>query len=131
MDTFYSLYPVIKHAHLGLIACSVLFFIVRFGLSLAESKLLDIKLVKIAPHIIDTFLLLSGLLLCVQIQQYPFVDPWLTEKIGAVFAYVLLGMMAFRRDRNKLFRFFAFFGALGWLVLAAKLAMVKHTIFLG
>lgn len=131
METFYSLYPAVKHLHLTLIALSVLFFIVRFVLHLRQSALMDKKLVKVAPHVIDTFLLLSGLTLCFMIKQYPFVDPWLTEKIGAVVAYIALGVIAIKANRNKLFKVFAFLGALGWLFYAAKLAHFKQAVLLG
>ena len=116
METFYSLYPAVKHLHLTLIAVSVLFFVVRFVLHLRQSALMGKKVFKIAPHVIDTFLLLSGLTLCFMIKQYPFVDPWLTEKIGAVVAYIALGVIAIKANRNKLFKVFAFLGAIGWLV---------------
>ncbi|AZQ11445.1 MULTISPECIES: SirB2 family protein [Shewanella] len=130
METINSLYPFVKHLHLTLIAVSVLFFVVRFVLKLKESALLEKKLLKIAPHIIDTFLLLSGLSLCFLIKQYPFVDPWLTEKILAVVAYILLAFMAMKSNRNKFFRFFAFLGAIAWVVYAAKMAVIKQAIML-
>ena len=131
METFYSLYPAVKHVHFTLIAASVLFFTVRFVLHLRQSTIMDKKFVKIAPHIIDTFLLLSGLTLCFMIKQYPFVDPWMTEKIGAVVAYIVLGVIALKANRNKLFKVFAFLGAISWLVYAAKVAHFKQAILLG
>ena len=131
METFYSLYPAIKHLHLTLIAVSVLFFTVRFVLHLRQSEVMNKKVIKIAPHVIDTFLLLSGLTLCFMIQQFPFVDPWLTEKIGAVVAYIALGVIAIKSNRNKLFKVFAFLGAIGWLVYAAKMAHFKQAVLLG
>lgn len=131
METFYSLYPAVKHLHLTLIAVSVLFFVVRFVLHLRQSALMGKKVFKIAPHVIDTFLLVSGLVLCFMIKQYPFVDPWLTEKIGAVVAYIALGVIAIKANRNKLFKVFAFLGAIGWLVYAAKLAHFKQAVLLG
>jgi uncharacterized membrane protein SirB2 len=121
-----TLYFAVKHLHLTLVAVSVLFFVVRFVLHMRASSIMDKKFIKIAPHVIDTFLLLSGLALCFIIQQFPFVDPWLTEKIIAVAAYIALGMMAFKADRSKLFRFFAFIGAIGWVVFAAKIAVFKQ-----
>jgi uncharacterized membrane protein SirB2 len=126
-----TLYFAVKHLHLTLVATSVLFFIVRFVLQLRQSSIMDKKFVKVAPHVIDTFLLLSGLGLCFIIQQFPFVDPWLTEKIIAVAAYILLGYMALRTDRNKLFKVFAFIGALGWIVFAAKMAVFKQVALIG
>jgi uncharacterized membrane protein SirB2 len=121
-----TLYFAVKHLHLTLVAVSVLFFVVRFVLHMRASSIMDKKFIKIAPHVIDTFLLLSGLALCFIIQQFPFVDPWLTEKIIAVAAYIALGIMAFKADRSKLFRFFAFIGAIGWVVFAAKIAVFKQ-----
>ncbi|WP_394388542.1 SirB2 family protein [Shewanella woodyi] len=131
METLNNLYPAIKHLHLTLIAVSVLFFIVRFALHLRDSPLMQKKLVKIAPHVIDTFLLLSGLTLCFIIKQYPFVDPWLSEKLGAVVAYILLATIALKANRNKLFKTFAALGAIAWVVYAAKLAMFKQAMLLG
>ncbi|ABM00767.1 SirB2 family protein [Shewanella amazonensis] len=130
MESINNLYPVFKHLHLTLVATSVLFFVVRFVLKLKESALLQKKVMRIAPHIIDTCLLLSGLLMCFLIKQYPFVDPWLTEKILAVVAYILLAIMAMKSNRNKFFRFFAFLGAIAWVVYAAKIAVFKQAIML-
>ncbi|GGQ17961.1 SirB2 family protein [Shewanella litoralis] len=131
METFYSLYPAVKHSHMLLVALSVTFFIVRFVLHLRQSPIMEKKFVKVAPHVIDTFLLLSGFTLCFMIKQYPFVDPWMTEKIICVVAYIALGIMALKSNRNKLFKFFAFIGAIGWVVLAAKLAHFKQVVFVG
>ncbi|MGI2169188.1 SirB2 family protein [Shewanella sp. MF05960] len=131
METFYSLYPAVKHSHMLLVALSVIFFIARFVLHLRQSPIMEKKFVKVAPHVIDTFLLLSGFTLCFMIKQYPFVDPWMTEKIICVVAYIALGIMALKSNRNKLFKFFAFIGAIGWVVLAAKLAHFKQVVFVG
>lgn len=131
MEAFYSIYPAVKHTHLLLIAVSVTLLLVRFVLKERQSPLMARKWLKITPHIVDTFLLLSGLLLCVLIKQYPFVDTWLTEKILAVVAYILLAFMAMRSDRNRLFRVFALIGALGWIVYAAKLAHFKQAVLIG
>lgn len=131
METFYSLYPAVKHLHFTFIALSVLLLTVRFVLHLRQSALMEKKLLKIAPHVIDTFLLLSGLTLCFMIQQFPFVDPWMTEKIGAVVSYIVLGAIAIKANRNKLFKVFAYLGAIGWLVYAAKLAHFKQAVLLG
>ncbi|MCL1141381.1 SirB2 family protein [Shewanella gaetbuli] len=131
METFYSLYPAVKHSHMLLVALSVSFFVLRFGLHLRQSPLMEKKFLKVAPHVIDTFLLVSGFTLCFMIKQYPFVDPWMTEKIICVIAYIALGIMALKSNRNKLFKFFAFIGAIGWLVLAAKLAHFKQVVLMG
>ncbi len=125
-----SLYPAVKHIHLLLIALSVIFFTVRFVFHLRGSAVLEKKFVKIAPHVIDTFLLLSGLALCFIINQFPFVDTWLTEKIGAVFAYIVLAMIAMKADRGKMFKIFAYIGAICWLIYAARIAVFKQPIMI-
>ncbi|WP_110457817.1 SirB2 family protein [Shewanella algidipiscicola] len=125
-----SLYPAIKHIHLTFIALSVLFFIVRFALHLKQSPIMDKKFVKVAPHVIDTLLVLSGLTLCFIIKQYPFQDVWLTEKIGALLAYIFLATIALKANRNKLFKIFAALGAIAWVVYAGKVAMLKQAIIL-
>ncbi|MCL1078350.1 invasion protein [Parashewanella spongiae] len=130
METLNSLYPAVKHLHLTLIGLSVIFFTIRFVLHLRQSPILSKKFIKIAPHVIDTFLLLSGLTLCFIIQQFPFEAPWLTEKLGAVVAYILLAMISMKANRGKLFKCFAYLGAISWLVYAAKLAMFKQAIIL-
>ncbi|MDF0533837.1 SirB2 family protein [Shewanella yunxiaonensis] len=131
MDNFYSFYSGIKYFHLLMIGLSVMFLSVRFVLNLGQSAWMDKRLLKVAPHVIDTLLLLSGVVLCFMIKQYPFVDAWMTEKLGAVVAYIILAMAAMKSSRGKMFRIFAFLGALGWLVFAAKVAYIKQAVFLG
>lgn len=92
---------------------------------------MDKKFVKVAPHVIDTLLLLSGLTLCFIIKQYPFQDAWLTEKIGAVVAYIFLATIALKANRNTLFKVFAALGAIAWIVYAAKIAMFKQAVLMG
>lgn len=91
---------------------------------------MDKKFVKIAPHVIDTLLVLSGLTLCFIIKQYPFQDAWLTEKIGALLAYIFLATIALKANRNKLFKVFAALGAIAWIAYAGKVAMFKQAILL-
>ncbi|WP_133407909.1 SirB2 family protein [Parashewanella tropica] len=130
MEFLTSLYPAVKHLHLTLIALSVSFFTFRFVMHLRESPILEKKFLKVAPHVIDTFLLLSGLTLCFIIKQYPFEAQWLTEKLAAVVAYIILGFIAMKAPRGKLFKIFAYIGAISWLVYAARIAMVKHSVAL-
>ncbi|BAJ03337.1 SirB2 family protein [Shewanella violacea] len=130
MESLNSLYPAIKHIHLTFVAASVLFFIVRFVLHMRQSPIMDKKLFKIAPHVIDTLLLLSGLTLCFTIQQYPFIDPWVTEKLGAVLAYIVLATISLKANRGKLFKVFAALGAIAWVVYAAKIAIFKQAVLM-
>lgn len=123
------MYMAFKHMHMMFVVLSVSLFLVRYAMSLKPAAMLSNKFFKIAPHVIDTLLLLTAVMLMVTIQQYPFSSAWLTEKLLAVIAYIALGVMAFR-GRTMFIRSFCFLGALGWLGLAARVAMTKQPVFL-
>ena len=93
--------------HMGMAYLSITLFIFRSILSVRESALLQHKLLKILPHVIDTFLLLFAGHLMMTIQQYPFVDGWLTAKVIALIAYVLVGTIAIKRGKTATIRLWA------------------------
>lgn len=123
------MYMAYKHLHLLMVVLSVSFFLLRFVLSLKSAAILQRKFFKIAPHVIDTLLLISAIMLMLTLQQYPFVQSWLTEKLIAVLAYIALGVMAFK-GRTAAIRWICFLGAIGWLGLAARVAISKQAVFL-
>ena len=123
------MYMAYKHFHLLMVVLSVSFLLVRYAMSLKPAAMLQTKFFKIAPHVIDTLLLLSAVLLMITLQQYPFVHAWLTEKFLAVLAYIALGVMAFK-GRTAAIRWICFLGALGWLGLVLRVAMTKQPVFL-
>tara|TARA_Y100001956_G_scaffold80586_1_gene96087 strand:- start:2182 stop:2565 length:384 start_codon:yes stop_codon:yes gene_type:complete len=127
------MYEGLKHFHLLTVALSATLLSVRYALMMANSKLLDKKFFKVFPHINDTFLLISGIYLIVMTGFIPFTAaaPWLTEKITCVLAYIALGFFALKLGKNKLLRTFSFFGALGWLAMAGKIAVTKTPILFG
>ncbi|KXI24082.1 SirB2 family protein [Photobacterium sanguinicancri] len=126
------MYAAAKHFHMLAIVLSVLLFTVRYCLMMANSTLNEKKFLKIAPHVVDTFLLLSGVALIFITGFMPFTEAgsWLTQKLSCVLAYIALGFFTLKYGKNKVFKTFAYFGALGWLVAAANIAMTK-TSFLG
>ncbi len=123
------MYMAYKHFHLLMVVLSVSFLLVRFAMSLKPAAVLQTKFFKIAPHVIDTLLLLSAVMLMLTLQQDPFVNPWLTEKFLAVLAYIALGVMAFK-GRTAPIRWICFLGALGWLGLVLRVAITKQPVFL-
>ena len=122
-------YMALKHLHLMCVALTFLSFSVRGVGMLMQARWLEQRWVRIAPHIIDTLLLLSAIGLVITLQQYPFVHAWLTEKFLAVLAYIALGVMAFK-GRTAAIRWICFLGALGWLGLVLRVAMTKQPVFL-
>ncbi|SNY53449.1 Uncharacterized membrane protein SirB2 [Arsukibacterium tuosuense] len=123
------MYMAFKHLHLLMVVLSVILLFIRFGMMLKGSPLLQTKLLKVGPHLVDTLLILSAIALMLTINQYPFVNSWLTEKFIALLAYIALAVMALR-GRTIAIRWLCFLGSLGWLGLMVRVALSKQPVFL-
>jgi len=113
-----------KSLHVGCAALSIAGFFARGMLMLRGSRLLEARFVRVAPHVVDTVLLASALWLAWAIGQYPFVHGWVSAKVLALVAYVVLGSLALRRGRTRAVRLGAFVAA---LVVAAYIVSVGLT----
>jgi len=102
----------LKLIHVSAVLISIIGFSVRGILMIIESSYLNKKWVKIVPHIVDTILLVSAILLTIRIGQYPITDGWLTAKLVALFAYIFLGVIALKRGKTKQIRVLAFVAAI-------------------
>ncbi|WPC68735.1 SirB2 family protein [Rhodoferax ferrireducens] len=87
-------YLLVKYLHVTCVVLSVSLFVLRGSLELLAQPWRQWRLLKVAPHVIDTTLLTAALWLAWRIGQYPFVNGWLTAKVLALLAYILLGMRA-------------------------------------
>jgi len=105
-------YFAIKNVHVYSVLTSITLFALRGGLMLASSRWLETRFFKIAPHVVDTVLLTSALMLTSIIHQHPFVHAWLTVKVLALLVYIVLGSIAIRRGRTKTIRIAALLAAL-------------------
>lgn len=117
MSTFHS----VVNVHIISAVVSIVGFVWRWQLALKNSPVLQHKLVKIAPHIVDTILLGSGIWLSVMIGEYPLVQGWLTAKLLLLVVYIGLGTVAIKRAKNNRQRFFcglcaiAVFAGIAWI----------------
>ena len=111
-------------------AISILLFVLRFMLTLVNSKKLDLKLLKIMPHIVDTLLLVFGVALAVELAINPLEQLWLAEKLIAVIAYIFTGYYTLKVARNRMMQIIGFLGAMGWIMLIVRVAMNKQAFFL-
>jgi uncharacterized membrane protein SirB2 len=102
----------LKTLHISCAAISIAGFVLRGGWMLIDSPLLQARLTRVLPHVVDTLLLGTGVALALLSAQYPFVHSWLTAKIVALVIYIGLGMVALKRGRTKAVRLTAFAGAL-------------------
>jgi len=105
-------YLILKNLHLATIAITLTLFLLRGFWMMADSPRLQARWVRIVPHINDTLLLASGIALAVLIQQYPLVHGWLTAKLFALIAYIVLGTIALKRGKTRGQRITAWVAAL-------------------
>ena len=97
-------YLALKHLHVTCVVLSGLGFSLRGWWMLTGSPLLQARLSRVVPHVVDTLLLGSALVMAWQSGQYPFAQGWLTAKFFGLLAYILLGMMALKRGRTLAIR---------------------------
>ncbi|MCP4595112.1 SirB2 family protein [Neptuniibacter sp.] len=121
-------YLAIKHIHLTAVACSLLLFLVRGTWALYYPEELQKRWVKIVPHIIDTILLVSAITLAIKLQQYPFIDHWLTAKVLALCLYIALGTVVIKRGKTKTIKIAAFFGALCTFAYIVSVALSHNPL---
>jgi uncharacterized membrane protein SirB2 len=104
-------YFLLKYAHVTCVVLSYLGFLLRGVWMIRASPLLQQRWVSIVPHVVDTLLLASAVALAALLRQYPFVQPWLTAKVIALVAYIVLGVFALRRGRTRRVRIAAWIAA--------------------
>lgn len=116
---------IIKHIHITLVTVSVSFFLLRFLLRESTGALPDKRILRMAPHIIDTCLLVSGAALMYAWHLSPLAANWLGLKLILLVVYVFLGLAAMKWCRTRIGRILACIAALITIVTMAVLAIAK------
>lgn len=124
-------YLAIKHLHMTCAALSGGLFLLRGIWMLQGSGMLQRRWVRIGPHLIDTLLLTSALIMVAWSAQYPFMQSWLTAKVLPLLAYIVLGSIALKRDMTRTMRAWAFAAALAVFAYIVLVALTKHAAVLG
>ena len=122
------MYFALKHIHMLCAVLSIVGFIIRGALRIKESSILERKWIRIAPHIVDTVLLLSAVGLMFSIHQYPFVNSWLTAKFLGLIAYILLGLVTMRFAKKRALRIVAYLAAINMFIYIAIVALSKSPV---
>ena len=115
---------MIKMLHLTFVLLSIFSFVFRVILAQMNSPLLEQKWIKIGPHIINTFLLITGFTLVFQGSWLSAEYGWIIAKLIALVAYVGLGIVAIKSQGEL--RWKAFAGALACFMYIAIVAVSKH-----
>jgi uncharacterized membrane protein SirB2 len=121
-------YLVLRNVHIGCAVLTIALFVLRGALMLADSARLNGPLLRYLPHVVDTVLLTSALMLTTVIRQYPFSTGWLTAKVLLLVAYVVLGSIALKRGRTRAVRVAAYVAALATIGFLVTVARAHHPL---
>lgn len=121
-------YLAIKHLHISCAILSGSFFLLRGIWMLRDSDMLQRRWVKVVPHVVDTLLLASALVMVFWSGQYPFVQGWLTAKVLALVAYIVLGTIALKRGKTKSVRTWAWLAALATFAYIVAVALTRQVL---
>lgn len=111
--------------HIIFVLLTLVSFVTRVALSEFKPAVLSIKIVKIAPHVIDTFLLLSGITLVMSGNWIASGNyGWILSKFMVLLAYIGLGVLTMRSTGAK--RWGAFAGALICYGYILSVAITKN-----
>ena len=121
-------YLLLRHVHIGCAILTIALFVLRGGLMLAESTWQRNVVLRYLPHVVDTVLLTSALMLTTVIHQYPFSTGWVTMKVVLLVAYIVLGSIALKRGRTKSIRVAALVAALATIGFLVTVARAHHPL---
>ncbi|ALQ51595.1 SirB2 family protein [Nitrosomonas ureae] len=121
-------YALLKMIHVGSVILSFSLFFFRGIWLIQDSQNLHQRWVKILPHINDTVLLISAILLAIAIQQNPQEHAWLAAKVSGLLVYIGLGMVAMRFGKTRKVRITSWIAALCVFVYIVLVALTKNPV---
>lgn len=121
-------YLALKTVHMIAAILTISGFVLRGFWMMRESALLQQRITRIAPHIIDTLFLLSGIALVWRMGINVLEQPWLLAKFAGLVIYILLGTIAIKRGATLRIRSMAFVAALAMFAYIAGVAMSKSAL---
>jgi len=119
-----STYELLKILHIALALISGLGFALRGFIRLVLQRPLAHPLVRFGPHLVDTLLLASGVMLWLILGFSPLAGGWFGLKLLLVVVYIAVGITAFR-IRHPGIAVLAYLAALGVFLSVAWLALFK------
>ena len=121
-------YNFIKQLHILFAVTSISGFVVRGVWMLQSSPMLDKSWARITPHINDTLLLVTAILLMLSTGLYPGPTMWINAKLFALIIYIVLGTIALKRGKTRTIRLTAFTGALLVFIYIVLVALTKDPL---
>lgn len=122
------MYPLIHKLHILLAALSIAGFVLRGAWMLRASPLLQLRLVRTAPHVVDTLFLVSGIALLWLQDLQVLQSAWLLAKFAGLSAYIGLGLVALRFGPTPQLRLLAFAAAIAAFAYIVGVALSKSPL---
>ncbi|MGB5539055.1 MAG: SirB2 family protein [Gammaproteobacteria bacterium] len=121
---------IAKYIHVACVIITFLLFFIRGIWMIIDPDLLQRKWTRRLPPVIDTVLLVSAIVLCFTIRQYPFVHAWLTTKVVLLFFYIGLGMLALTYGKTRRIRVGSWIAAQLCFMYIVAVALTKNPLVL-
>ncbi len=120
-----AVYSALKIIHVSFAILSIAGFVLRGVWMFSHSANLHRRIVRVAPHVVDTAFLISGIWLVVILHLVVREQAWLIAKIVALILYIVFGAIALRQGRTMQIRAAAFVAALLVYLYIAGVALGK------
>lgn len=119
-------YLTFKLIHIVAVICSITLFLIRALILIRTTHQPKSRWLKILPHLNDTLLLVSALLMLYVADIVPDSEHnWLTAKIIAMLLYILSGFYLFKLARSKRTQLITLFIALAFFSYIVHTALAK------
>lgn len=118
-------YAVLKAVHVGCVATSYALFVARGVGRFTDAPWATQRWTRVAPHVVDTLLLISALAMATTLARFPAMHTFLLTKALALVTYIALGLVAFRFGRTRPVRVTAWVGAQAVFFYLVGVAITK------
>ncbi len=118
-------YETFKYAHTIAVILTASGFLLRGYWMLMQSDLLQHRVTRTAPHVVDAVLLLAGIGMLWTLRLNPLAHGWLLAKFGGLIAYILLGTIALKRGPTRQIRAAALAAAIAVFAYIVGVALAK------
>lgn len=120
----------VKLIHVFCALLSISGFIARGILMIKGSSLLTARWVKVSPHINDTVLLVTAIMLASQWGWSALQMPWILAKIIALLLYIAFGMIALKPGRSQSIRIMSWLAAIVTFAYILSVAVTKNPVII-
>jgi uncharacterized membrane protein SirB2 len=118
-------YRLAYSVHVVCVVISASLFVARGAAETAGADWRKWRVLRVAPHFVDTVLLASAVTMVWLLGLSPIAQPWLAAKLVGLVCYIGLGLVALRFGGTKKVRRIAFAGALVTLAYIVSVALSR------